>query len=114
MILPEPDRIPTSTSKFEGFSFLYGQSGRITFDLWRKKSVDHSLNSTLTFTSSAQNSYAVTLPLANTLFKTGKRSMLQASRWKLDSEENLVKVCHFIVYHIVRELDSKTSNKSHR
>ena len=69
----------------EGFSLLHGTRNDILPKLWSASDVPATessvLNSTITFSRSKRNT-TVTLPLANTLFKTGKQSTLLVAKWE--------------------------------
>ncbi|KAK6587501.1 hypothetical protein PZA11_000791 [Diplocarpon coronariae] len=72
----------------EGFSFLHGPLLGTVNEIWdqaeRGLSASPSMQSSLTFCNQPSGPPEVTLPLANTLFKTGRRSTLLASRWRYD------------------------------
>jgi len=87
----------------EGFSFLHGSVADILPNLWDEETPAVSSQETpSSITFSGQNSweYNVTLPLANTLFQTGKFSFLRASRWRRSLDLPFVKL--------------KAINKSHQ
>jgi hypothetical protein len=69
----------------EGFSLLHGTRNDILPRLWNPnhvtKTESSALQSTITF-SRLKRTTTVTLPLANTLFKTGKQSTLVIAKWK--------------------------------
>jgi hypothetical protein len=70
----------------EGFSLLHGTKNDVLPRLWNPNHVDKTessaLQSTITF-SRLKGTTTVTLPLANTLFKTGKQSTLVIAKWKV-------------------------------
>jgi hypothetical protein len=80
----------------EGFSFLRGLSAHIIQTAWAEEEPDSSkvpTQASLTFRGRyrGRNTPYFTVPLANTLFKTGKFSTLGVSRWKA-SEKSFIKV----------------------
>ncbi|RDL36790.1 uncharacterized protein BP5553_06142 [Venustampulla echinocandica] len=69
----------------QGLSFLHGRSKDILPGLWDKEDSSAPSNeklSTLTFSGGQKHPMDLTVPLANTLFTTGKYSTLLASRWR--------------------------------
>jgi hypothetical protein len=96
-IAPTPPRIPLKRAETrqlspEGFSFLHGLSEHIIRTAWAEEGPDSPkvfTQASLTFTGLKAPDF--TVPLANTLFKTGKISTLGVSRWKA-SEKTFIKV----------------------
>lgn len=70
-----------------GFSVLFGRIGGITPDLWPQSANERQTTGTetepshLTVMLGGPGSPSLTVPLANTLFQTGRRSTLLASEW---------------------------------
>ena len=93
---PTPDWFPFNGHLHpkEGFSILHGMSASIAPNLWtgKKECIDleNPAPATLTF-ANAHLSKAVTVPLANTLFKTGKISTLLLSKWQ-PAKDSFVKI----------------------
>ncbi|KAI0478551.1 hypothetical protein GGR56DRAFT_327593 [Xylariaceae sp. FL0804] len=75
-----------------GFSILYGSASHILPDLWNPQGfedVSPDTKSTISFLTSPLDGnpkpLEITLPLANTIFKNGRRSTLSASMWESSS-----------------------------
>lgn len=81
-------RVARRVKADEGFSILHGSLGGTLSPLWdgeqEEFSASPTLQSSITFRKGLKGPPDVTMPLANTLFKVGRRSMLSASRWKWD------------------------------
>jgi hypothetical protein len=80
----------------EGFSFLRGLSAHVISTAWAEEEPDSSkvpIQASLTFRGHRRGRKTpyFTVPLANTLFKTGKFSTLGVSRWKA-SEKSFIRV----------------------
>ncbi|PBP24601.1 V-type ATPase, C subunit family protein [Diplocarpon rosae] len=96
---PPPEMIGHSARRrtAEGFSFLHGPLLGTVNESWNQAehaaSASPSMQSSLTFRKQRSGPPEVTLPLANTLFKTGRRSTLLASRWRYDlTKEDFISI----------------------
>jgi hypothetical protein len=78
---PQPDLMHHPSG--EGFSIHHVSHNKLG-DLWEERAAKMSpdMKSTLTFTAIEASKVAVTLPLANTLFKNQRLSTLLVSRWR--------------------------------
>jgi len=91
---PDPEMLPISvgTRPKEGFSILYGQERKTISPLWKNDEVppsrSPSMQSSITLRKGLTGPSDLTLPLANTLFKTGRLSTLLVSRWEYKPSED--------------------------
>jgi len=84
--------ISVGTRPKEGFSILYGQERKTISPLWKNDEVppsrSPSMQSSITLRKGLTGPSDLTLPLANTLFKTGRLSTLLVSRWEYKPSED--------------------------
>jgi hypothetical protein len=81
---PSVEFMPNQSVAQEGFSFLHGVA-HILPGLWDEETAAASsqeTRSSITFSGHDSWENNVTMPLANTLFQTGKLSFLRASKWR--------------------------------
>lgn len=82
---PSVEFMPNQSVAQEGFSFLHGSVAHILPSLWAEETPIASSQKTpssITFSGQTSWEHNVTMPLANTLFQTGKLSFLRASKWR--------------------------------
>ncbi|EKD17223.1 V-type ATPase, C subunit family protein [Drepanopeziza brunnea f. sp. 'multigermtubi' MB_m1] len=102
-ISPPPEMISCARDRIsqEGFSVLHGPLADTLSPLWASDAhrllsdspTSPSIQSSITFRPDPDDLPQVTLPLANTLFKTGRRSMLNVSEWRLGTQDDDFKCC---------------------
>lgn len=87
--------ISVGTRPKEGFSILYGQERKTISSLWKKNedapSKSPSMQSSITLRKGLTGPSDLTLPLANTLFKTGRLSTLLVSRWEYEPSKDAIR-----------------------
>lgn len=89
-VAPNPLRMSAAHGRpaDEGFSILQGQTRAILPRLHDGIATDKDTESLSTLTFLGNNSdISFTLPLANTLFRTGRRSELVVSKWKFSNSK---------------------------
>ncbi|PBP22871.1 V-type ATPase, C subunit family protein [Diplocarpon rosae] len=96
---PPPEMLGHSVRRrtAEGFAFLHGPLLGTINESWNQAEhaapASPSMQSSLTFRKQLSGPPEITLPLANTLFKTGRRSTLLASRWRYDlTKEDFISI----------------------
>lgn len=80
----------------EGFSILRGTQSSLLPNLWNEEISSSTIRSndllsSITISATPGPTPKVTLPLANTLFRNGRHSTLEASRWRFENG-NITKV----------------------
>ncbi|PVH78837.1 hypothetical protein DL98DRAFT_236536 [Cadophora sp. DSE1049] len=87
-LAPGPEMLPISVGRRpkEGFSILHGPECNSIYPLWNENEIppsrSPSMQSSITLRKGLTGASDLTLPLANTLFKTGRLSTLLVSRWE--------------------------------
>lgn len=92
---PSVEYMPNQSLAMEGFSFLQGSVASILPRLWEEENTgeaNQDTRSSITISGGDTWQNNVTVPLANTLFQTGKPSFLRASKWTRKINHRFIKL----------------------